>query len=237
MAEFSKRYRCIVPDFWGHGKSGPLGEESYDLGRLAEDYRALMQHLGIDAFSIVGLSVGGMWGMELALRHPTCVRALVLMGTFIGAEPTPTKTLYFEMLDKIAVLDTIPTPMIDQLAPIFLGPATIAEKPALVDAFRADLAAFDAEQIPTVVALGRAIFSREDRLEQAASLPVPTWVIVGEHDKPRPVSEARQMAAAIPNAQIEIITGAGHVTAREQPASVNLILRRVFGKSAEQGDS
>lgn len=231
VAEFSKTHRCIVPDLWGHGKSGPLGEESYDLGCLAEDYRVLMEHLGIDEFSIVGLSVGGMWGVELVLRYPMRIRALVLMNTFIGAEPGHLKTLYFKMLDTMAGLDTIPTAMIDQLVPIFLGSVTIAGNPKLADALRAGLAAFTAEQIPTVVAMGRIIFSREDRLGQAGSLMVPTWVIAGERDKPHPVSDARKMVAAIQGAQLEIIAEAGHITAREQPESVNIILRRVFGRS------
>jgi len=54
-----------------------------------------MQHLKIKEFSVIGLSVGGMWGAELAFTHPNTVKALVLMDTLDGSEPSETKQKYF----------------------------------------------------------------------------------------------------------------------------------------------
>src|SRR5258708_8513445 len=66
----SPHYRVIVPDLWGHGNSGPLPEGTEDLHDIARHHLALMDRLGIDRFTLVGLSVGGMWGAELALVAP-----------------------------------------------------------------------------------------------------------------------------------------------------------------------
>jgi pimeloyl-ACP methyl ester carboxylesterase len=50
---------------------------------------------------------------------------------------------------------------------------------------------------------------------------MPTLIMVGSEDKPRPPHEAHQMANLIPNAQLDIIPGAGHISNLEQPGYVN----------------
>ncbi len=64
---FSSHYRCIVPDLWAHGRSDPPPEAPYSLEAIADDHWALAQALGLGRFAIIGLSVGGMWGIHLAL--------------------------------------------------------------------------------------------------------------------------------------------------------------------------
>ncbi|BBP52187.1 hypothetical protein PHLH3_18130 [Pseudomonas sp. St386] len=58
----SQHYRVIALDLWGHGQSGRLPEGMTSLDDLARQALALMDHLGIDCFNLLGLSVGGMWG-------------------------------------------------------------------------------------------------------------------------------------------------------------------------------
>lgn len=70
----SRQYRVIAPALWGHGGSGPMPAATDDLRALARHHLALMDVLGLDRFTIVGLSVGGMWGAELALLTPERVR-------------------------------------------------------------------------------------------------------------------------------------------------------------------
>ncbi|MDE1461640.1 alpha/beta fold hydrolase [Spartinivicinus poritis] len=66
----SKNYRCIVPDLWGHGLSDTPLNMPYTIAQMAEDYWLLTKELGLEHFAIVGLSVGGMWGCQLALSQP-----------------------------------------------------------------------------------------------------------------------------------------------------------------------
>lgn len=70
----------------------------------------LLDALKIDRCAVVGLSVGGMWGAELALREPERVSALIMLDTDLGAEPEATRQRYFQMLDAIAALGAIPAP-------------------------------------------------------------------------------------------------------------------------------
>ena len=160
----SARYRCIVPDLWGHGKSGAIPEAPYSISKLAGDMRGLVDALGLAKFAIVGLSVGGMWGMELALDCPKRVRALVLMDTAAGEEPAPTKALYFGMLDLIERVGAIPPPLAEQVAPIYFAPETLTGNPILADGFRRSILEIGKDRVATIVALGKAIFGRPSLL-------------------------------------------------------------------------
>lgn len=72
--------RVITYDHRGHGSSdGPEGP--YSMADLADDAARLLRELDTGLVVWVGLSMGGMVGQELALRHPALVAALVLANT------------------------------------------------------------------------------------------------------------------------------------------------------------
>jgi pimeloyl-ACP methyl ester carboxylesterase len=220
----SRRYRCLVPELWGHGQSQAIPEVPYSMGRLATDMRAFVDALGIEQFALVGLSVGGMWGTELALDCAGRVRALALMDTFVGPEPPATQARYFAMLDMLKRVGRMPPALVDQVVPLFFAPETLAGNPALVDRFRHALLGIPSEHMPSIVALGYAIFSRPSLLERLPTLACPTLVVVGRGDRSRPVHEAEMMAKVIPGARLEIIEAAGHISSLEQPDQVNALL-------------
>lgn len=216
----SKHFRCIVPDLWGHGDSDPLKGE-VTLQSLADDHWQLMQTLEIDRFSLVGLSVGGMWGVQLALDHPQAVEKLVIMDSYVGAEPEQSQQHYYQMLAMVEQVGMIPPPMIEQLIPLFFSLETQIHQPHLVAHLCESLSVFSGERAHSLVALGRCIFGREDNLAELEKLAMPVLTMAGEFDVPRPPHEARQMAELIPNGRYEMIPRAGHITALEQPEAVN----------------
>jgi pimeloyl-ACP methyl ester carboxylesterase len=220
----SSRYRCIVPELWGHGESGHVPEIPYTFVALAEDMAAFVTALRLDSFALVGLSVGGMWAARLALAMPERVRALVLLDSFVGAEPAATQTRYFAMLDAVERAGAFPAPLVEQVVPLYFAPATLTRDDGLVAGFRQALLGMDRERLPSVVALGRAIFARESILDRLGEVRCPTLIGVGRHDRPRPVAEARAMAERIPGARFEIIEDAGHISNLEQPARVLALL-------------
>ncbi|UUQ67579.1 alpha/beta fold hydrolase [Pseudomonas fuscovaginae UPB0736] len=224
ISVLSQHYRVIVPELWGHGQSGRLPENTRNLDDLANQVLALLDRLDIQRFSLVGLSVGGMWGARLALAAPQRIRGLVLMDTYAGAEPEATRQYYFSMLKMIEDAGSIPPPLLDAIVPIFFKSGIDPETP-FYQAFRHSLTRYSREQLlDSIVPLGRLIFGRDDRLAALAALPAETTLVLcGEQDKPRPPSEAREMAEIIGCPYIGI-PEAGHISSVENPACVNQAL-------------
>jgi len=80
----SQHYRVIAPDLWGHGGSGSLPPATTDLQSLARNMLQLLDNLGIGSFSMVGHSIGALWGTELTLLVPARVKTLVIMDACLG---------------------------------------------------------------------------------------------------------------------------------------------------------
>src|ERR1700748_1694 len=77
----ARHYRVLSYDMRGHGGTGATGEDltrGYTLEQMADDVVHLVSKLGHSRFHFVGLSIGGMIGQVLALRHRKLLDRLVL---------------------------------------------------------------------------------------------------------------------------------------------------------------
>ena len=83
---FSGRYRCLFPDFRGHGRTR-CPDLSWSSPRIAEDMAAFLDSLDIPRAHVIGYSCGAYVGCYLAARHPEKVRSLVTIGG--AAYPRP----------------------------------------------------------------------------------------------------------------------------------------------------
>lgn len=224
IAALSAHYRVIALDLWGHGQSGPLPQGTTSLDDIARQAQALLDHLEIDRVTLVGLSVGGMWGARLALSAPQRINGLVLMDTYVGVEPEPTRQYYFSLFKQIEDSGAISEPLLDIVVPIFFRPG-IDPQSALYQNFRANLAALPSERLrQSIVPMGRITFSRDDLLPRLGELnPATTLVLCGDQDKPRPPSEAQEMAELI-GCPCVLVPEAGHISSLENPEFVTEVL-------------
>lgn len=217
----SQHFRVIVPELWGHGDSAPPPAQTTDMSALTRQHVALLDRLHIEKCHLVGLSVGGMWGAQLALEHPQRVDRLVLMDTFLGAEPQSTRLKYFGLLDAASAAGAFSDALLDLVVPIFFHPdgQTV---PHLRQRLRESLKASSAERIrQSLDPIGRVVFGRPDLLPELANLPTGrTIVLCGDHDLPRPPEEANAMARVI-NCLAAQIPGAGHISNLENPGVVS----------------
>jgi pimeloyl-ACP methyl ester carboxylesterase len=82
VSVFAKKYKVIVVDTRGQGKSGEDGKRyTYDL--FAADMNTLLDELKIDSVNIVGWSDGGNTGLIMAMKYPRKVKCLITMGANI----------------------------------------------------------------------------------------------------------------------------------------------------------
>jgi pimeloyl-ACP methyl ester carboxylesterase len=155
----------------------------------------LLDHLGIDRVTLIGLSVGGMWGVRLALSAPQRLNGLVLMDTYVGVEPEPTRQYYFSLFKQIEESGEISEPLLDIVVPIFFRPG-IDPQSALYQDFRAKLAAYRGPPARKHRAHGAYHLRPDDLLPRLGELnAATTLVLCGDQDKPRPPSEAKEMAS------------------------------------------
>ncbi len=217
----SGHYRLIVPEMWGHGDSGPMPAETASVADIAEHHLALLDQLGIDRFSLIGHSVGGMWAAELALKSPKRVISMALLNCYLGPEPDEARQRYMAMLAFAQASRCVPEEVKAAIIPLFFAPETIRDCPAFVTQFKAHLESVTPERITdSVVPLGQLIFNRRDAMKELETLRVPAMVLAGEFDLSRPPAEAKRMADALRCLFIKI-PGAGHVSPLEQPDEVN----------------
>ena len=156
IAALSQQYRVIALDLWGHGQSGPLPAGTMSLDDIARQALALLDHLDIDRVTLVGLSVGGMWGVRLALsaaeaaqwpgvdghlrRRRTGADAPVLL-LAVQADRRQRRRFRRQLLDIVV--------------PIFFRPG-IDPQSALYQDFRGKLAALPPDRLrESIVPMGR----------------------------------------------------------------------------------
>ncbi|NIY81782.1 alpha/beta fold hydrolase [Vibrio hepatarius] len=232
IAALSDKYRCIVPEFWAHGDSQFAPETTRSLTDYAKQIVALMDHLNIDEFSIVGLSVGGMWGTEVVNLVPQRVKSLVLMDTFVGLEPEVMHNKYFAMLDTIAQAQVVPEAIVEAVTPLFFARNAQQDSPELVNGFRQHLASLAGEQAVEVARMGKMVFGRRDQFEDIEKFALPVLIAVGQEDTPRPVLESYLMQDCIAGSELVQIPQAGHISNLEQPEFVSQMLEQFLAKHA-----
>jgi pimeloyl-ACP methyl ester carboxylesterase len=69
VTALAENHEVIVADGRGRGRS-TSSDKPYSLARMADDYLALVDHLGIDKVAVVGCSDGAVIGLDIAIRHP-----------------------------------------------------------------------------------------------------------------------------------------------------------------------
>lgn len=229
--ELKKSYRVIAVDLWGHGQSDELPSENNYVYDTADDMWQLMQNLKIDKFALIGLSIGGMWGVKLALDHPENVSALALFGSHVGVEPKEKKIEYEALFSLLKNLGVFTEPLAQSLLQYFYCPHTFLHKKELPMALKASLMAIPTKNIPSILSIGAAIFERETLLPRLHHIRCPTLIAVGSHDIARPPHDSQEMAALITSCEYHEISNAGHITSLEQPEKVNELIRTFLRRS------
>lgn len=226
----SQHYRCIVPDLWAHGQSDAAPAAMRNLKDYAQHILALMDHLAVESFSVLGLSVGGMWGAELVALAPQRVTSLVLMDTFVGLEPEVTHAKYFHMLDAISQLQAVPAAVVETVVPLFFARQAAENTPQLLADFSRKLAALSGEHAVEMARIGRMVFGRRDLFDEVEKFALPVLIAVGAEDTPRPVLESYLMNDSISGSELVVIPQAGHISNLEQPQFVSEMLLRFFAR-------
>jgi pimeloyl-ACP methyl ester carboxylesterase len=212
LAALQDRFRVIVPDLRGYGDS-PVTPGTVTMAQLAADVSDLLDRKEIATAALVGLSMGGLVVMELAAAQPDRWWAYGFIAT-TAARSTPE-----ERAARLASARTLDEqgmgPVADEMAARLFGPSPAPELTAQIMAMM--LTANPAGAAAAV--RGRA--ERPDYQPILRSLGAPALVCTGDHDSYSTAEITRELAGCLPDPDVVLLAGAGHLPNLERPDEFN----------------
>jgi pimeloyl-ACP methyl ester carboxylesterase len=226
---FARNHRVIAMDLPGFGHS-PMPAEEISMSGYGRIVDELLGTLGIERAVIVGNSMGGFIGAEVAIRFSTRVEKLVLVsaaGLSIEHQRNERVLHVLERLDNFLILSG---------GWAATRSETLTRRPRMRRQIMG-LVAHRAEQLPApliaeqikgsgkpgfVPALDALTdYPIRDRL---ADISCPVLVVWGEKDRLVPVSDAYEFGRLIPQARVVVWPDTGHVAMLERPAAFNALV-------------
>jgi pimeloyl-ACP methyl ester carboxylesterase len=223
---FMDRYRCIAPDLPGFGES-EMPREKISISGYARTVSELCGQLGVESPTVIGNSMGGFVGAELAIDEPTRVDKLVLVSAaglsteYVAMQPALVAARLWALASTRTGARSDPVVRRTRLrraalqlilrypeklsAPLTWELIQGADKPGFLDALKANLD-----------------YSYRDRL---SAIEVPTLIVWGRNDMIVPLGDAARYQRLIgDNARVEIFEDTGHVPMIERPSRFNALL-------------
>jgi 3-oxoadipate enol-lactonase len=223
-AALRDRYRVLRYDIRGHGGSS-VPPAPYTLEQMADDLHGLLRALGIARTHFVGLSMGGLIGMTMALRHPAAIQSLVLADTTAcyGPERKPMWD------DRIAVAQSKGVEaVLDRTMEAWFSAPFRAERPDVVARVRAMLAPTDpVGYVGAIQAIGYG-----DLREEIRAIRCPALILIGEEDRGTDITMARTMLERIPGSRLEVLPRAAHCSCVEAAEEFNRALLGFLARAA-----
>lgn len=219
LDHFGQTRRAIAFDYPGYGDSDPAPEDT-----TRDDYASAiisaMHQFGIDRAHICGLSLGGV--VAIAMHHADAERcaSLILADSFAVHPNGP--AIYDRSLEGSRDL---PAMAEARVAVLLAQPADPAVRREVVETMsRIDPAAYR---------IGAEAVWLADQRHRVAEICVPTLVLVGGMDLVTPADLSNELVDIIPDARMQVIAGAGHLTNLEKADAFNRAVEQ-FLSNVEQ---
>lgn len=223
----AKTATVLVHDQRGLGRSSvPPGP--YTMAGYAADGRALLDHVGWDSCTVVGISFGGMVAQEFAVTWPGAVEKMVLMCTSAGGAAGSSYPLH-ELLDLPA--DEAFDARLRLSDSRFADAQWVASRPvesAIVEGMRAAATAAGSKLAERLLGerLQLAARMHHDVADRLHNVTAPVLVMAGRHDGIAPVENSEAIARLLPDAVMSIYEG-GHMFSAQDRRAIEDI-RRFF---------
>lgn len=210
----SRTWRAVAYDHRGSGATvTPL--ESITADNMVADVFAMVDALSIDHCVLAAESAGATIALLAALARPERFDGLVLVGGLIHHPPPggPNPFIHALRADYEAAISGFA----DRCVPEPDGEAIRRWGRQIL---RASGPAAAIKLIECLAGI--------DLRPRAAEIALPTVLIHGDADALVPVEDARRLAGQMPQAELHVLPGAGHVPTMTRPAEVAAIIDRAF---------
>jgi 3-oxoadipate enol-lactonase len=212
---FSKSYRVIRYDVRGSGQTdSPPGE--YSMSLLVEDAHELMKANGVKSSCFVGYSMGGRIALELSLKYPEMVKALVLANSSGGGIPRSVadqerRKTTVELLDKGNVLASARM--------VTTGAFSPGYEKTCPDEFERYLSVKAQNKPEGLARLMKSLMAPSSPADLSA-VRCPVLIITGDKDLHMTLAQAALVHREIVGSKL-VVLPTGHASAIESPQKFN----------------
>ncbi len=211
--------RVIAPDMAGFGYSERRTDIRYDLDTWVAQAVGVLDALGIGSADVVGNSFGGALALAMAIRHPSRVRRLVLMGSVgVPFAITPGLDAVWGYTPSIANMRA--------LLDIFAFDRTLVSDELAQLRYQASIRPGFQESFAAMFPAPRQRWVDAMAADEAAirALPQETLVLHGREDRVIPLSNSLTLAQWIPRSQLHVFGHCGHWTQIEHAGRFNRLV-------------
>ncbi len=198
----SAKYRVIVADSRGHGRSTRTPRKALHYRDMADDYLALLTQLGIGRVALVGWSDGAIIGLDIAMRHPERLSKLFAhAANFDPSGLTGSAGSAWGAYERWA-----------------------RESSRRLSSERCGQSRQD--DFDGLKAAMRPMWRGEPRWTTGdlENISVPTAVVLGDRDEAIRCGHTKRLASAIAGSRLMILPDVGHFAMRQDPASYNVAI-------------
>jgi pimeloyl-ACP methyl ester carboxylesterase len=229
---FRDRFHFIVPDVRGHGESAWSSTEAYQYGDQVSDLEGIVTCLGLEQFTLIGTSMGGIIAMAYAGAHPERLTRLVIND--IGPDAEVGSQRITQMVgDRPEVFETLADAIAYRrsVSPIVAGRSAEDQRELALGVLRQQtdgrwIWKLDPAYIHQRVQHGPpprpALWPTLQRLQ------CPTLVVWGMESDVLSEAQARRMVEVLPQGELVAVPGVGHAPTLMEP-SVLAVLERFLG--------
>ena len=218
--------QVLAPSLPGFGGESPAPGDILTMDAAADAMAAGLDRAGVQTAVVCGLSIGGYVAFSMWRRHRDRVDALVLADTRAEPDDDAGRERRRAVAEKVraggsdAIADD-PPPLLSDDA-----------DEALWGRVKGWIRAQPAESI-AAAALGMG--ERPDSRPILGEIGVPPTIVVGSADALTPPSMSEAMASAIPDAELVVLEGAGHLSNLEDPEGFNAAIEGILDRVGREG--
>lgn len=193
----TERYHVVRYDNRGHGQT-EVTAPPYTMEQLADDAAALIDHTGLNKPHFIGLSLGGMIGQVMGIRHPDKVSSLCLMATTC-LKPSQSKKVWNDRITHVTQTRSFDK-LLPQILDRWLSMKFRREQPGkfktIVDMIL---------RTPPMGYVGCCAAIRDYDIRDALhQIKKPTLIMVGEEDSGTSLEDAQMIANGIKESVLEV---------------------------------
>ena len=217
ISALSDEFTVVAWDEAGAGRSSDL-PAAFGLADYAHCLAALIEALSLGPAHVAGISWGGTVVQELYRHRPELVATLILVDTYAGWKGSlPAEEVRARIEGARQMLAAPPEDFDPTFPGLFAG-----DPPAEFVSLLQEIAA---AVRPASLDAQLTLMAAADQRHLLGDIAVPTLLIWGELDARSPLSVARQFQQAIPDTELVVIPGCGHVSNLERPEQFNAAVR------------